>query len=331
MVRRGPDSHDIENLRRATADCRSRIDGVLLVDPVANYSLAHPTPLGSAMALGVSTAVGEMTPALTRSSWFTSGAGPPSAAPTSIGLRYWDTTNSVFYKATGVAVPEDWILDVASVNGYIGAVVLDPDDLDDTATTNKFTDAAGLAVIAATSGANTGDQNDHGGLNGLADDDHTQYHNDARATTWLAGRQATTSQLGVVELATTTEAEAGVDTLRGLTPASIANLIKRMSRVYAVLQTEGTGAPTLEANSLGVASVSRTGIGLYTFTFSGGLGLTANAYTAVLGANISTSAQFFVAKILTRTAAVVTIEVRNASTLAPADGGDWPLDIKASF
>ncbi len=26
---------------------------------------------------------------------------------------------------------------------------------------------------------------DHGGLTGLADDDHTQYHNDARATTWI--------------------------------------------------------------------------------------------------------------------------------------------------
>jgi len=29
---------------------------------------------------------------------------------------------------------------------------------------------------------------DHGGLGGLADDDHPQYHNDARANTWLATR-----------------------------------------------------------------------------------------------------------------------------------------------
>jgi len=29
---------------------------------------------------------------------------------------------------------------------------------------------------------------DHGGLTGLADDDHTQYHTDARALTWLGGR-----------------------------------------------------------------------------------------------------------------------------------------------
>jgi len=103
------------------------------------------------------------------------------------------------------------------------------------------------------------------------------------------------------------------------------------NRVFGVLQTNGTGSPTLEANSYNLASVSRTSIGKYTFTFSGGLGLTANAYTASVGPCISTSAQFFVAKILTRTASVVTFEVRNASTLALADGGDWPLTIKANI
>ena len=104
-----------------------------------------------------------------------------------------------------------------------------------------------------------------------------------------------------------------------------------MPRLFGVLQTNGVDAPTLEANSYNIASVSRTGVGLYTFTFSGGLGLTANAYTAKLGMAISTSAQFFVAEILTRTAAVVTIEVRNASTLALADGGDWALTIHANI
>jgi hypothetical protein len=32
---------------------------------------------------------------------------------------------------------------------------------------------------------------DHGGLSGLSDDDHTQYHNDARAVTWLGTRSTT--------------------------------------------------------------------------------------------------------------------------------------------
>lgn len=172
---------------------------------------------------------------------------------------------------------------------------------------------------------------DHGTLGGLADDDHTQYHNDSRATTWLAGRQATTTQIGVAELATTLEAETGADTLRALTPASIANLIARLPKLYGVLQTNGTGSPTLESNSYNLASVSRTGTGLYTFTFSGGIGLTADAYTAVLSEGISTSAQFFVAEILTRTSAVVTIEIRNATTLALADGGDWSLTVHANI
>jgi len=33
--------------------------------------------------------------------------------------------------------------------------------------------------------------NDHGGLGGLGDDDHIQYHNDARATTWIEGKNHT--------------------------------------------------------------------------------------------------------------------------------------------
>jgi hypothetical protein len=46
-------------------------------------------------------------------------------------------------------------------------------------------DASG--TIALTSGIIT----DHGGLTGLGDDDHSQYHTDARALTWLAGRSTT--------------------------------------------------------------------------------------------------------------------------------------------
>ena len=36
---------------------------------------------------------------------------------------------------------------------------------------------------------------DHGGLTGLADDDHTQYHNDARATTWIDSGFTTTGNI----------------------------------------------------------------------------------------------------------------------------------------
>lgn len=54
-----------------------------------------------------------------------------------------------------VTVPADA---VSSVNTKTGAVVINPDDLDDTATTHKFVTAAEKSVIAATSGTNTGDQ-----------------------------------------------------------------------------------------------------------------------------------------------------------------------------
>jgi hypothetical protein len=46
---------------------------------------------------------------------------------------------------------------VDSVNTQTGAVVLDADDISDAATTNKFTDAAGLTTISNTSGTNSGD------------------------------------------------------------------------------------------------------------------------------------------------------------------------------
>lgn len=46
---------------------------------------------------------------------------------------------------------------VDSVNGQTGTVVLDADDISDTSTTNKFTNATDIARLANTSGTNTGD------------------------------------------------------------------------------------------------------------------------------------------------------------------------------
>lgn len=39
--------------------------------------------------------------------------------------------------------------------------------------------------------SDSGDLVDHGVLSGLTDDDHTQYHTDARASTWLATKDIT--------------------------------------------------------------------------------------------------------------------------------------------
>ena len=45
-----------------------------------------------------------------------------------------------------------------SVNSQTGVVVLDADDIDDTATTNKFVTAGDLTNLGNLSGVNTGDQ-----------------------------------------------------------------------------------------------------------------------------------------------------------------------------
>jgi len=47
---------------------------------------------------------------------------------------------------------------VDSVNGQVGVVVLDADDIDDSATVNKFVTDADLTILSNTSGINTGDQ-----------------------------------------------------------------------------------------------------------------------------------------------------------------------------
>jgi hypothetical protein len=91
---------------------------------------------------------------------------------------------------------------------------------------------------------------DHGLLTGLADDDHAQYHTDARAATWgdarypllartisttapltgggdlsanrtLSVSAATESASGVVELATSAETTTGTDTTRAAHPAGV--------------------------------------------------------------------------------------------------------------
>jgi hypothetical protein len=46
--------------------------------------------------------------------------------------------------------------------------------------------------VFTVSGGNGSGATDHGALDGLADDDHSQYHNDGRADTWLAEKEETT-------------------------------------------------------------------------------------------------------------------------------------------
>jgi hypothetical protein len=71
-------------------------------------------------------------------------------AGTNVTVDNTDPANPVVSSTSGGAVD--------SVNGQTGVVVLDPDDLDDSATVNKFVSSADVTKLANLSGVNTGDQ-----------------------------------------------------------------------------------------------------------------------------------------------------------------------------
>lgn len=75
------------------------------------------------------------------------GTGEPGK-----GVPAGGTTGQVLAKKSNVAYDTEWVDQeaggVESVNNQTGVVVLDPDDLDDTATTHKFTTADDIAKLA---------------------------------------------------------------------------------------------------------------------------------------------------------------------------------------
>jgi len=73
---------------------------------------------------------------------------------TNITLTYDDVSGTLTIDAAGGTAPVD------SVNGQTGVVVLDPDDLDDTSTTNKFTTAGDISKLAGIETGATADQTD---------------------------------------------------------------------------------------------------------------------------------------------------------------------------
>jgi len=100
-------------------------------------------------------------------------------------------TNKI-YRWTGsvyVEISADAGAPVTSVNSLIGVVVLDPDDLNDAATTNKFVTAGDITTLGNTSGTNSGDE-----------------------------PNANTTTAGVVVQATQPEVDAGTDDAKYVTP-----------------------------------------------------------------------------------------------------------------
>lgn len=92
---------------------------------------------------------------------------------------------------------------VDSVNGQTGVVVLDADDIDDAATTNKFVTSGDITKLGNLSGTNTGDQDLSGyattasvtaSLAGKADATHTHPQSDVtNLTSDLAGKAPATT------------------------------------------------------------------------------------------------------------------------------------------
>ncbi len=149
---------------------------------------------------------------------------------------------------------------VTSVNGHTGVVVLDPDDLNDASTSHKFVTSDDITNLSNLSGTNTGDE-----------------------------PTATTGAEGVVELATTAEAEAGSATDRALTPASVAGLMKLLPKAFGSFDPKTS--PVIKANHFNLGgTLTRNGTGDYTLTYDTALA-DAN-YTVTMSCSDNTGTAF---------------------------------------
>jgi hypothetical protein len=83
--------------------------------------------------------------------------------------KEWGLGDWLVYNADGVIEKSDNSDDVMSVNGKVGIIVLNADDIDDTLTNHKFVTAADLVKLSNLSGNNTGDQD----LSGLVPNTRT--------------------------------------------------------------------------------------------------------------------------------------------------------------
>lgn len=139
------------------------------------------------------------------------GSGPQGATGAAgadgadgVGVPVGGTAGQVLAKINSTNYNTQWVDQsgggggaVDSVNSQTGAVVLDADDISDAATTNKFTNSAGLAIIAATSGTNTGDNATNTQYSGLA----------ASKQDVITGLTASGAELNILDGATLTTTE----------------------------------------------------------------------------------------------------------------------------
>lgn len=157
----------------------------------------------------------------------------------------------------------DYTDQVLSVNGSTGAVTLTTANVADSTNKRYVTDAQ-ITLLGNTSGTNTGDE-----------------------------PTATTSAEGVVELATTAEAEAKTDTARAVTPASLATFTRKYvgtignNSSTSIAVTHGLGSQYVTAQVFDATSnlqvecdVTLTSATTTTFTFA--VAPTTNQYRVVI-------------------------------------------------
>ena len=187
-----------------------------------------------------------------------------------------DENKSYILAGTDPSVLGDWqelltpTSAVTSVNGQVGSVVLNADDIEDTSTAHKFISSAeltklsGIETGAQVNTVNPGDNvsifandagyitsssvvTDHGALTGLGDDDHTQYYNQARGDDRYAQRSNNLSDLVSASTARTN---------LGLGTAATANV--------TISETDATADRLLKVGDYGLGR-SSSGLGLPNF------------------------------------------------------------------
>lgn len=160
-----------------------------------------------------------------------------------------DNASETTYDANWLKL--DYTDQVLSVNTKTGEVVLDTSDVDDTTDRRYVTDAE-KTVLGNTSGTNTGDE-----------------------------PTASTTVQGIVELATTTEAQAKTDTQRAVTPAGLATFTRKYTGLIgdgsatSIAVTHGLGSQYVTAqafdattNALVECDITLTSSTQTTFSFS---------------------------------------------------------------
>lgn len=142
--------------------------------------------------------------------------------------------------------------EVLSVNGEVGTVVLDADDISDAATTNKYTTAGDISKLAGIESGATADQSDAEIKTAYENNANTNAFTDAEKT--LLGNQsgsntgdevtATQSVAGIAEVATVAEIDAQLEDDLMITPLGLAGsaLQQKVDGIESGATADQTGA-----------------------------------------------------------------------------------------